>query len=539
MESGSDKSVSCLDVDNKITEHGDVVVDTVALPSTSTSSSEQSRKNDDFGVELDGFETYATSEDQKRMDLEGLINRSQSILKRAREAGDTTPESEENCDNKEWITVSRERKGKKEPKIESKVVPKEELEVYITSKEPLPKQFAMARFLSECKINSISRVKYISPFKVRIEFENEQSAEQLYTCENIIKKGWLVYKPMEINHCYGIIRDVDGELSDEEIKSKLKCLGTIISVKRLMRRDRSDGKWVPSEVVRLGFKGSMLPTHVYVEGMRIKVEPYVYPVSQCYKCWKIGHYVRNCPSKDNVCPKCAGSHDSCATTSFTCVNCDGDHMAMSKTCPVFIKEKRLRELMSEFNCTYRKSLSLYVVESPQPEPRNVVEHTQEPKVKRNFTPVAEQSLYTPLFSDICSGTAKPTKETIKLKKVLTETQPRPPGSTTKKLQDRKQKREKVTERDNFPEMDWNDILSENEECKSENSEDENDCKATFSELLNRIKEVLFIKEFSFKDKVGAIVRVCVEWIIIFAAGIITDWPCMKLLMDLVKNGWFR
>ncbi|CAG4931650.1 unnamed protein product [Parnassius apollo] len=44
----------------------------------------------------------------------------------------------------------------------------------------------------------------------------------------------------------------------------------------------------------------------------------------------------------------------------------GKHVAMAKICPVFLKKKRIRELMAEFNCSYKKDLMLYVPPSPRP-----------------------------------------------------------------------------------------------------------------------------------------------------------------------------
>lgn len=35
-------------------------------------------------------------------------------------------------------------------------------------------------------------------------------------------------------------------------------------------------------------------------------------------------------------------------------------MAMTKICPVYLKERRIRELMAEFNCSYKKALLIYV-----------------------------------------------------------------------------------------------------------------------------------------------------------------------------------
>ncbi|CAG4992193.1 unnamed protein product [Parnassius apollo] len=65
-----------------------------------------------------------------------------------------------------------------------------------------------------------------------------------------------------------------------------------------------------------------------------------------------------------MCPKCGGEHENCDTKTFKCVNCSGTHMALARTCPAYLKERRVRELMAEFNCTYRRALIIYVAPTP-------------------------------------------------------------------------------------------------------------------------------------------------------------------------------
>lgn len=66
--------------------------------------------------------------------------------------------------------------------------------------------------------------------------------------------------------------------------------------------------------------------------------------------------------KKIVCPKCGGPHPNCETTRYVCVNCKGPHMSLDKTCPIFLKEKNIRKIMSQDNCTYRKALRTFLNE---------------------------------------------------------------------------------------------------------------------------------------------------------------------------------
>lgn len=265
---------------------------------------------------------------------------------------------EPDVEGEEWMEVGRGGKKLALNRGEG-LTSKGKIEVAMTSTEKLPKQFGLARLLKEENIPDIVSVKYINLNKAIISFDKAESAAILVSNKNISEKGLRCYCTQEINKTFGVIKDVDLEMSEKEILSSLKCDQTIMSVKRLNRRNTMSGAWEPSESVRLCFDCPSLPEYVYTSDIRIKVVPYKFPVTQCSRCWRFGHSMRICPSLKAVCPKCTGNHENCETTSFKCVNCSGNHMALSRLCPSFIKEKKVREMMSELNCTYNKAVATY------------------------------------------------------------------------------------------------------------------------------------------------------------------------------------
>lgn len=239
-------------------------------------------------------------------------------------------------------------------------IPDDKIEISITSIENLPKQFGLAKLFKSGNITDITSVKYINAFKVSVQFSNEESAEKLIESKCLKEKGLRCQKTLEMRETYGVIKNIDLETPDEEILEGLRCETDIIGIKRLKRRNTNSGQWEPGESVRVTFKGSSLPTYVYIYETKVKVNPYQYPVTQCSRCWRFGHTVRVCSSIKEICPKCTKSHPNCDTTEYKCNNCSGKHMALSRTCPMYVKEKRLRELMAEFNCTYKRALTIYV-----------------------------------------------------------------------------------------------------------------------------------------------------------------------------------
>lgn len=272
-------------------------------------------------------------------------------------------------DDDGFVTV---RKGKKrltrrlsEKNTENEQEHNKELEgtdqiiVSVTSKEILPKQFGLAKKLRAEKIDNILKISYKNPYKVLIEFEDKTNAQKLVDCESFHALGYRCHFMNEVSLCYGVVKNIDLDIEDKEFQDSLECEYQVISVRRLKRLTDTGG-WMNSESVRLCFKSSTLPPYVYIYGYRFKVEPYTFPVTQCSACWRYGHPLKMCPTKKNLCPKCGEEHANCETKEYKCLNCKGAHMALDKSCPIFLKEKAIRSIMCQENCTYGKALSLYI-----------------------------------------------------------------------------------------------------------------------------------------------------------------------------------
>lgn len=233
------------------------------------------------------------------------------------------------------------------------------VEIVVTSKEVLPKQIGLAKVLQKEGVRDVIKVSYKSPYKVLISFKNEMSAQYLMNNVIFTEKGWNMKKKGDVNFSYGLLREIDLELSDKEVESSITSDVEIVQIKRLNKKN-GEGKWIKSELARICFKGPTLPPYVYSYGVRVKVEPFLFPVTQCSNCWKYGHVRNFCPIKNKVCPKCGKDHENCDTQTFYCVNCKGDHMSILKSkCPVFLKEREIRKIMANFNWSYKAAMDFY------------------------------------------------------------------------------------------------------------------------------------------------------------------------------------
>lgn len=438
----------------------------------------------------------------KQFDMDGTTNEdSIRKLKRVREDVEAG-----------WTLV--ENKGKK--------IKEDCVEIYISSKEKLPRQFALARLFKEKGIKDITKVKYLNNYRVRIDCQNELSAIKLQTCKDLLDMDWRFSRPDFKSYSYGVIKDVDLELTDEQLKNCITCPDNfeLVSLKRLQRRNINDSSkdlWVTSEAVRLCFKGDMLPAYVYTDGLRIKVEPFVFPVSQCSRCWKFGHTARVCPSKKELCPKCGNNHSNCDTQNFKCLNCDGPHMALSKTCPAFLKEKNLKNLMAEFNCTYRKALLLYVAPSPHRDEREPIRVVPTPVVFSEHEINLTERSSSPLYAEV-----------VKTEAVIHN--PR-----TQKDQQRTKSHEKTRVAKDDDWANW--LPTETEEARESNNDREEPKKREvhFDELLARLKNIIFLKRCTVGEKIQRAIKCCVEWLILVVVDNVSDWKMMKKLLDLFNG----
>ena len=414
-------------------------------------------------------------------------------------------------------------------------VREEKYEVYASSKERLPKQFALARILKENKIERIHQVKYLSPFKIRFEFECESAAQNLLMCEKLLEKGWRFQKAMQLSICYGLIKDVDLDFTDEEILSTISCPppAKLLSFKRLDRRNRNEGGWCPSETLRLCFEGDHLPASVRVCDISIKVLPYIHQVSQCSQCWRLGHSRKMCPSKHVICPKCGGRHENCDTLLFSCVNCKGNHISLSRTCPIYKKERRLREIMAEFGCTYRKALDCYVPPEDSVCPKNDV-LPQAPVVAQNCpsstalfpdnpllaTEANQEASIRPTYADIIRTKAIVHKEQSPVAAKNESHPPKPKPVKSQKARDKSPK-------DDW--MFWNSDATASDQTTND-GEGDDECPS-FNELWSRIKEILFLKKTSVIFKIRCIYQLCLKWLTIVFASFISEWPWIKAMCN--------
>ncbi|XP_045761288.1 uncharacterized protein LOC123864710 [Maniola jurtina] len=468
---------------------------------------ESERINEDL-PETDGWEDYRSYEQNN------------ARKKRQRE----TDEEES------WTVYSKNKKRNRRRVSKEEEEEKDKIEVCITCKDKIPKKIELARCLKEENITNIYKVKYVSPYKIFVLFEDENSAEKLVTSKVFQEKGWKCYKSQEVSLSYGTIRDIEVDVDIKDIQTSITSDIEVVSIKRLFRRESETSDWAESETIRLGFKGSSLPPYIYIYGMKVRVERYIFQVTQCGKCWRYGHTKKFCPSKKIVCPKCTGNHDNCETTHFKCVNCLGRHTAFLRTCPVYCKERRIRELMAEFNCTYKRASTIYVPPSSVPSKISIDEDnfpaftTREEPTKQQETNQPKQNSKT--YAEATKPTPGPNKSSKSNRHKSDKTNANTESRQKKRYQPRNT-------------MDW-DMSSDSEiytqemphtanatQGDSRSNNKRNDPSRSFKLLVEKLRDIIFMRNVTLKDKMMQACEVIWEWTVTWFKDIISELPILK------------
>lgn len=410
--------------------------------------------------------------------------------------------------------------------------------VSITGKDKvLPKQFGLAKLLKSENIININKVQYKNAYKVIVEFVDRKNAEKLVKCQKLLDLGFRCQFADEINLSYGVVKQIDLNIEVEEIQQCLESEYEVVSVRRLKRLGVSR-EWEESETVRLCFKSSTLPPYVSMYGCRFKVEPYMFPVTQCSGCWRYGHLIRSCPTKVIRCPKCGEGHSNCDTNNYKCINCKMSHMALDKSCPVFIKEKKIRKIMCEKNFTYRKALSTYLEE------RKTVVEVQ---IQNEITPDKSNCCNNDKTSyrDILVTRVRPKKQIQVRYEQDTCSEDRGDQSMGDSVESmilgkpgrKETKRNKKSGQSRQVTLDNDEEELQLQQEEMENKEDTTKGTVDFKRLLRRLKEVC-LSDCSFEVKLKLVCNFIFEQFFQLAWRLLKEGDVYNKIISMFKDGLF-
>ncbi|KAK6178179.1 hypothetical protein SNE40_012989 [Patella caerulea] len=194
-------------------------------------------------------------------------------------------------------------------------------------------------------------IKKLKNGTLLIECAKEQHATMLLTSTSLAFIPIKVSPHRSLNSSRGVIRcrDLEGS-SEDEMVQYLSSQG-VSHVKRISVR-RGD-KVIATSTYILTFDRPEIPKTLKAGYLNISVDSYISNPLRCYKCHKFGHSKTVCRGKD-TCARCGhdGHESATCQADFCCVNCKGKHFAYSRECPIWQKEKRIQQVMSERKMSY-------------------------------------------------------------------------------------------------------------------------------------------------------------------------------------------
>lgn len=160
----------------------------------------------------------------------------------------------------------------------------------------------------------------------------------------------------------GVVSDVPPSITVEEILENIESDNNtkVFKAERIMKKV-GEGKFVPTYSVKLFVKGENLPNSVKIYGTNRFVEPYIFPLKLCLRCWRYGHREKFCKAKEARCCNCGQEHteDKCEVTEVKCVNCAGNHKAISRECSERVRQNQIREVMTVNKTSFFEAAEKY------------------------------------------------------------------------------------------------------------------------------------------------------------------------------------
>nr|XP_012150525.1 PREDICTED: trichohyalin-like [Megachile rotundata] len=209
------------------------------------------------------------------------------------------------------------------------------------------------RFVQGTGVHIVS-VRMIGWNEAEITTKSKEEANNLLRKYSSREGQLSVFLPRRMQYRRGII--FEWEDSIKELEEEAMPGQGEFTLERLKRKGVSDGKIVyePMRSIMITFRGSSLPTRLLIgQGhVGIRIEPFVEPVKQCFRCFRFGHMQTMCKERVKRCPVCGeAEHDKCER-SPRCINCGGNHGSLARVCWMWQKEAAIRKIMAYRNVEF-------------------------------------------------------------------------------------------------------------------------------------------------------------------------------------------
>lgn len=207
----------------------------------------------------------------------------------------------------------------------------------------------------------ITDIRSVGRNRIRIDLTTAQAANTMVESSLFDSKQLLAYIPAHRLTRRGVIRNVDLNITDDELIQAIDSPVKVLDIRRMSKRVLNGHSWSSFhyKTCVLTFDSQNLPEYVSIYGMRCQVRPYVASVRQCFNCLRYDHISSQCRSQRR-CKNCGDNHsaEECSNPNPFCVHCKGNHNSMDKKCPEYEKQKQIKKTSAELNIPYTEAKNL-------------------------------------------------------------------------------------------------------------------------------------------------------------------------------------
>lgn len=228
--------------------------------------------------------------------------------------------------------------------------------IIIMEKEDI-NDIKVGKRLKELNIMNIKDITKIGKNRLKVQTKDGMTANKILKDPTLsITDRIKSFLPNSSLITVGIIRDIDIDITEEEIENNYSCESKIISIERMTRWDDKLKIAIPNNNIKITFRSHKLPNNFKLYSVSRKIEIFVPKPILCKKCLVYGHTKKYC-KRETVerCLNCTENlHDSAQSCVTKCKFCNvNDHKTAFYKCPEEIKQKKIKRIMVTQKISYQ------------------------------------------------------------------------------------------------------------------------------------------------------------------------------------------
>lgn len=211
-------------------------------------------------------------------------------------------------------------------------------------------------------ISNILKIDRVGKNRIRVQLKTIKDANNLISNKELVNENLRAFIPNNLLFRKGLIKFIDTSFDEKYLFTNFLSPITILEVHRVHRKIESNGQtvFVPKQTVIVTFEGNKLPTNIFINSVSCPVEPYVYRVTQCFRCLKYGHVAKQCRSTISLCINCGKekieTHTCRDPQDNCCIYCKTNtHKSISRDCPTYKKQMEIKKKMAYENLSFMEA----------------------------------------------------------------------------------------------------------------------------------------------------------------------------------------